>query len=183
MDIFDNDFKFCPKCGWNNIKNCQNRKRKCDCWFELYNNVATATWVIIQDKDNNILFEVREKDPRKWFLSLPWWFVEPGEDLETWAIRECEEEIWLKIKDIKYLCSYPNKYIYNDIEYNTCDIYFLANIGDGFIEDIIKNLDIQKAEVSHLVYYKIETINDIDVLSIAFESAKYALKYNLNHKH
>lgn len=183
MDTFDNDFKFCPKCGWNNIKNYQNRKWKCDCWFELYNNVAAATWVIIQDKDGNVLFEVREKDPRKWFLSLPWWFVEPNEDLKTGAMRECEEEIWFKAEELKYLCSCPNTYIYDNIEYNTCDIYFLADIGENLIENIIKNLNIQKTEVSHLVYHKIETTDDIDSLPIAFESAKYALKYNLNHKY
>ena len=183
MDTFDNNFKFCPRCGWTHIKNYQNRKRKCKCWFELYNNIATATWVIIQDKDGNVLFEVREKDPRKWFLSLPWWFVEPDEYLETWAIRECEEEIWLIIKDIKYLCSYPNKYIYNNIKYNTCDIYFLADIGDDLIENIIKKLSIQESEVSNIVCHTINTIDDIEKLPIAFESAKYALKYNLNHKY
>lgn len=183
MDIFDNDFKFCPKCGWNNIKNYQNRKWKCDCWFELYNNVAASALVIIQDKSNNVLFEVRAKNPQKWFLWLPGWFLEPGEDLETWAIRECKEEIWLKIQNVRYLCSYPNTYVYNNIEYKVCDNCFLADIGDDLIENIIEKLSIQKSEVSNLISHKIETINDIDRLPIAFESAKYALKYNLNHKY
>ena len=181
MNNFDNNFKYCPKCGWTNITNHENRKWKCECWFELYNNVAAATWIIIKDNQNNVLFEVREKDPKKWFLSLPWWFVEPDEDLETWAIRECEEEIWLKITDIKYLCSYPNTYIYNNIEYSTCDIYFLANIWNNLIKNIVENLDFQKSEVNKVVYHKIETIDDVDNLPIAFESAKYALKYLLNH--
>lgn len=180
--MFDNEFKFCPMCGSRNVKNYKNRQWKCSCWFELYNNVATATWVIIKDKLNNILFEVRAKDPQKWCLWVPWWFIEPDEDLQAGVIRECEEEIWLKIKDMKYLCSYPNTYIYNNFEYKTCDVFFLADIWDILIKDVIKDLEIQKSEVLKLEYHKIQTIEDVDKLQIAFESARQALKYNLNHK-
>jgi len=178
----NNDFKFCPLCGWTNIKNCNNRKWICNCGFELFNNVAAASWIIIQDKLNNVLFEVRAKDPKKWFLSLPGWFIEPNEDLQIGTIRECREEIGLKVENLKYLCSYPNTYIYNNIEYKTCDIYFLVDIWDMLVKDIVDILSIQKSEITKLEYYKINTVGDIDKLPIAFESAKYALKYNLDNK-
>ena len=98
-------------------------------------------------------------------------------------MRECREEIWLKIKDIKYLYSYPNTYIYNNIEYKTCDVFFLANIWDAStMNDFIKNIRFQKSEVSKIEYHKIETNDDIEKLPIAFESTKQALKYSLNHK-
>lgn len=179
----NNDFKLCPMCGSKDVKNLYNRKWTCNCWFELFNNVATATWIIIKDNSNNILFEVRAKAPKKWYLALPWWFIEPDENLENGVMRECREEIWLKIKDIKYLYSYPNTYIYNNIEYKTCDIFFLANIWDAStMNDFIKNIRFQKSEVSKIEYHKIETNDDIEKLPIAFESTKQALKYSLNHK-
>ena len=60
---FKNDFKICPMCGSNKIENHGNRKWMCpDCGFDLYNNVATAVGLIIQDKNKNVLFEVRAKE-------------------------------------------------------------------------------------------------------------------------
>ena len=46
-----NDFNFCPNCGGKNIKNVNMRKWKCDdCGFTLYNNVAAAVGLVIQNE-------------------------------------------------------------------------------------------------------------------------------------
>ena len=61
-----NAFNMCPMCGSKNIENPGLRKWICrDCGFDLYNNVAAAVGIIIYDKDKNVLFEVRAKEPKK----------------------------------------------------------------------------------------------------------------------
>jgi hypothetical protein len=97
-------------------------------------------------------------------------------------MRECEEEIGFKPEKLKYIGSCPNTYIYNNIEYKTCDMFFLADIRDVLLKDIIDKLSIQKSEISKLEYHQINTVDDIEELPIAFESAKYALKFNLDNK-
>ena len=88
-----NDFELCPKCGSKKIEYKDNRKWFCpDCGFDLYNNVAAAVGIIICDKNNNILLEVRAKDPQKGKLALPGGFIDPEESAEDAVIRECKEE-------------------------------------------------------------------------------------------
>ena len=110
-----NDFNLCPMCGSKKIECRHNRKWICpDCGFDLYNNVAAAVGVIIKDKYNNILFEVRAKEPRKGYLALPGGFVDFNESAEEAVVRECREEIGveLDINSIRFLCTNPNTYEY-----------------------------------------------------------------------
>lgn len=174
-----NDFNFCPKCGSKKIENHNNRKWLCpECGFDLYNNVAAAVGIIIRDKYNNVLFEVRAKDPRKGFLALPGGFVDPDETAEQAVTRECIEEIGVKITDVKFLCSNPNTYPYKGIEYKTCDLFFIAELGNEYnsMEDFIKTLKTQESEVQSLVYKKVETIEDVENIPVAFESSRVTLR-------
>lgn len=174
-----NDFNLCPKCGCNKIINNNNRYWKCDdCGFVLYCNVAAAVGVIIYDKNNNVLFEVRAKEPRKGFLALPGGFIDPDESAEEAVIRECKEEIGVAIKDARFICTNPNTYEYKNIEYKTCDMFFTAALPDEFdsIDEFIETLKKQESEVESFVSCKVETINDIENLPLAFNSAKETLK-------
>ena len=47
----DNKFNFCPDCGSRNVSTLMNgRKWLCnDCGFDLYNNVASAVGVILEN--------------------------------------------------------------------------------------------------------------------------------------
>ena len=81
---------------------------KCpDCGYVLYCNVAAAVGVIISDKNNNVLFEIRAKEPRKGFAALPGGFIDADETAEDAAKRECCEEIGADVQNIKYVCSFP----------------------------------------------------------------------------
>lgn len=174
-----NDFNFCPKCGRKNIKCEKNHKWICsDCDFELYNNVAAAVGVIIYDKYDNILLEIRAKSPRKGFLAFPGGFIEPDETAEKAAIRECCEEIGVEVPEVQFLCTNPNTYPYKNIEYKTCDIFFTAKLPNQFetIDDFIKNLNAQKSEVLGFKSCCIKTFEDIEKLPLAFESAIKTLK-------
>lgn len=170
-----NDFNFCPNCGSKNIQCIENRKWICpDCGFDLYCNVASAVGAVITDSNNNVLFEVRAKEPRKGYVAFPGGFVDFNETAEQAIVRECKEEIGADINDIKFICTNPNTYVYKNIEYKTCDIFFTAKLpnNDLNMEQLIKNLKKQEKEVSDFVYYKVENIEDLEKIPFAFDSAK-----------
>lgn len=174
-----NDFKQCPMCGSQKIENHGNRKWVCpDCGFDLYCNVAAAVGIIIQDKNHNVLFEVRAKEPQKGFITLPGGFVDFDESAEEAAVRECREEIGFAVEKIDYLCSAPNTYVYKNIEYKTCDMYYIAELPPQFatIQDFIKSLTAEESEVLAFEVHKIETLDDVEKLPVAFESGKHSLR-------
>lgn len=184
--IFRNDFKLCPMCGSSRIRNVNNRKWQCpDCGFDLYNNVAAAVGVILADRDGNILFERRAKEPRRGFLAFPGGFVDPDESLEHAAFRECMEETGIEPSSVAYLCSFPNTYEYRNIEYKTCDSFFTAELPKGIteIETLIESLHGQQTEVLGFTSVHVESEEDIDSIPLAFGSAGKTLKCWLkNHK-
>ncbi len=174
-----NDFKLCPMCGSKKIENHGNRKWICpDCGFDLYNNVASAVGVVIRDRYNNVLFEIRAKQPRKGYVAVPGGFVDFGENAEEAAVRECREEIGVAVEGVKFLCTAPNTYEYKNIEYKTCDIFFTAELPPQFdtIDDFIKSLKAEESEVEGFVSYKVESLEDIEKIPLAFESARFTLK-------
>lgn len=174
-----NNFKFCPMCASTKIINQNNIKWFCsDCDFELYSNTASAVGVIIKDRENNVLFEVRAKEPRKGFLCLPGGFVNHNEKAEDAVVRECIEEIGSSVENIQFLCTNPNTYPYKNIEYKTCDIFFTAEIPSRYknMESFVKSLSAQKSEVQDFKFYKISSIKDIEKIPLAFESAILTLK-------
>jgi len=174
-----NNFLLCPMCGSKNIENHNNRKWFCpDCSFDLYNNVAAAVGIVIYDKYNNVLFEVRAKEPRKGYIAVPGGFVDFNESVEEAIIRECQEEIGFTIQKADYLCSAPNTYEYKGIEYKTCDLFFTAELPPQFesIEAFIKALKAEESEVLAFESHRVADIKDVEALPLAFESARYTLK-------
>ena len=175
-----NDFNLCPMCGSEKIENHGNRKWTCpDCGFDLYNNVAAAVGLIIYDDDRNVLFEVRAKEPRKGFIAVPGGFVDPDECAEQAAVRECREELGADVNpaDVHFLCTYPNTYPYKNIEYKTCDLFFMARLPKKFrsIREFIDSLKAQESEVSGFASYQVRTAEDVEELPLAFASARTAL--------
>lgn len=183
--MIGNKFNFCPECGGKNITYLENKKWFCaDCGFDLYNNVAAAVGAIISDAENNVLFEIRAKEPRKGFLALPGGFVDRDETAEQAVVRECLEEIGVQPEKVKYLCSFPNDYLYKNIAYKTCDLFFDASIPavEGNVHELIKRLHGQDSEVSGFAVKKIDSKDAIEKVPLAFESAKKALSYWLSFR-
>lgn len=178
IPMVDNKFNFCPECGGKNIAYLNNKKWFCsDCGFDLYNNVASAVGAIISDSEGNVLFEVRAKNPRKGFLALPGGFTDQDETAEQAVVRECMEEIGVQPESVKYLCSFPNDYMYKNVAYKTCDMFFEASIpaGAGSIPELIEKLHGQESEVSGFKCCNVKSSEDVKSLPLAFESAKKAL--------
>lgn len=114
----------CPRCGngllsWPSPKNFQ-----CDaCGFVLYLNIAAAVAVIMECR-GKLLFGVRKRDPGRGMLDLPGGFVDAGESVEQAARREIREEVGVNIPELRYLFSFPNKYPYRGMVYDTLDMIF-----------------------------------------------------------
>lgn len=181
------NFNFCPNCGGKKISPVQAKTKEfpsirkwfCpDCGFDLYNNVAAAVGIIISDSKNNVLFEVRAKEPRKGFLALPGGFVDPDESAEEAVIRECREELNLNLsfEDIRFLTSFPNTYEYKEIVYKTCDIFYSVTLpAEKLISDLVRDLSAEKTEVSDIAIYQVNSIEEVSHIPVAFESGVKAL--------
>jgi NADH pyrophosphatase NudC (nudix superfamily) len=156
----------CPECGNASISWPTRKNFSCtDCGFVLYLNIAAAVAVIIECQ-GKILFGVRKNEPGSGMLDLPGGFVDPGETAEEAAQRELKEELNIDIKDMRYLFSFPNQYIYKGIEYDTLDIIFLASF-DTFPEveagdDLVDSVWV--------------TFDDIEFEKIAFNSLRRAIQ-------
>ncbi len=167
----NNKFNFCPDCGSTEIQTFMNgRKWKCPkCSFELFNNIATAVGLLLFNKEGEILFEKRAKEPCKNFLAFPGGFCEPDEEPENSVVRECLEEIGIKPCHVQFFKAFPNTYVYKNIQYKTCDLFYTATLPEQC------DFKLQQNEVLSLEWHKIDSLESIKKLPLAFDSAKNVL--------
>jgi NAD+ diphosphatase len=159
-------FSFCPSCGSKEIHFDGIKQFKCDsCSFAYFHNVAAAVAALL-DYNGKILFVRRVREPRKGKLDLPGGFIDPKESAENGMNRELKEELGITLAQMQYLGSAPNIYLYKDVTYNTCDLFFYAKI-----QSIPTNVD--GSEIASL-----ELIDPlkVDKNEIAFNSTKRGLE-------
>ncbi|ADX67481.1 NUDIX hydrolase [Weeksella virosa] len=158
-------FNYCPHCGASSIEIYDYHRLHCSqCDFVYFHNVATATAIIIR-RGNELLFCVRNKEPMLGKLDLPGGFVDPKESAEEGAQRELKEELNLDIpvENLRYYRSQPNKYLYKDVEYRTCDLAFIAN----FPENAALNLEDNEIQSIRWI-----AMQDVNLQEIGFESLR-----------
>lgn len=161
----ENQFKFCPHCGSSNIEINNHHRLHClHCDFVYFHNVATATAVIFRRGDE-LLFTIRNKEPMFGKLDLPGGFVDPNESAEEGAQRELKEELNLDIpiENFRFYKSLPNKYLYKNVEYRTCDLAFIANFPENAA------LILEEDEIQSIRWI---AMKDIDLQEIGFESLR-----------
>ncbi len=159
------NLKFCPKCGKQTLNWDGEKKWFCsDCDYVLFHNVAGAVAVLIKYGDE-ILFTKRNQEPKKGKLDLPGGFTDPKESAEETCIRELYEEmkITVDISKLKYLASLPNVYEYENISYNTLDLFYEYEVDEKF------KVKPELSEISETAWIKKSEINLDD---IAFDSQK-----------
>lgn len=162
-DIF---IRFCPVCGKDAFNPVSEKKYECKaCHFTYFQNVATAGAVIIEYKDK-ILFTVRRKEPSKGMFDLPGGFMDNEETAEEGMQREIREELNLELPNLHYLASFPNKYQYKGIIYNTMDLIFTSRIEN--IQGIVPRDDV--------LDYSLVSLENIDWEKISFPSIKKAIE-------
>jgi ADP-ribose pyrophosphatase YjhB (NUDIX family) len=130
----------------------------------LYHNIAAAVALVFTFEDK-ILFTVRNAEPDKGKLDLPGGFIDPGETAEEAACREVEEELGLKInqRNLRYITTSPNNYLYKNVAYRTMDIFYECPLLSDSVAIMAKD------EIQDLVWLK---RNEIDLDSIGFISIK-----------
>jgi ADP-ribose pyrophosphatase YjhB (NUDIX family) len=166
-------FRYCPGCASERISFERNKVFRCpDCGFTYYHNTAAATSCIVKTA-GGLLFLVRGKEPGKGKLDLPGGFVDPGEGALEGLRREFEEELgWNPPGKFTLFASFPNRYPYKNISYNTCDFFFFLD-APSLTE---KDLKLQAAEVAGVRFIRPEEVNPEE---LAFESVKRALRVYL----
>ncbi len=159
--------KFCPRCGSIGYQYRDNKYWYCPvCLFTYYHNVAASASVILPFGDS-VLMLVRNREPGIGLLALPGGFVDSRERAEEAAVRECLEETGLAVSISSFVGSWPNEYIYRNVLYHTCDLYFSA-----FTAVSTEGLSLDESEVSG---YRLVPVGAIEEAPIAFESHRQAL--------
>lgn len=158
-------FKYCPNCKSDNIEFPNNVRFIChDCNFTYYHNIAAAVAIVFTFEDK-VLFTVRNVDPDKGKWDLPGGFIDPGENAEAAACREINEELGIEVKpkDLKYITTSPNNYLYKNVPYRTMDIFYECPLQTDVISINAED------EIQDLIWVK---RSEIDVNQIGFVSIR-----------
>jgi NADH pyrophosphatase NudC (nudix superfamily) len=127
MNVANHLFTRCPRCGSELLSWPSPKNFECSaCGFVLFLNIASAVAVIMECR-GKLLFGVRKNDPGRGKLDLPGGFVNAGESAEEAAQREIREELGIAIPEMRYLFSFPNKYPFRGMVYDTLDLFFLVH--------------------------------------------------------
>jgi len=122
-------YQFCPMCGSDNFTPQSDNLLRCaQCDFHFHVNPVVAVAGILADATGRVLLIRRAKEPAKGKLAMPGGFVDLDETGEDALRREIKEEVNLDLRDVKYLASFPNRYLYRGITYPVLDLFFTARI-------------------------------------------------------
>lgn len=103
---WDHTHQYCSKCGAQSENKLDERAKLCPaCGYVNYPRISPAIIVAIT-RDREILL-AKGRHYKADFYSVLAGFVEPGETFEECVQREVEEEVGLKVKNIKYFGSQP----------------------------------------------------------------------------
>jgi 8-oxo-dGTP pyrophosphatase MutT (NUDIX family) len=181
-------FKFCPACASEKISFSGGNVFRCpDCGLVYYHNTAAATGCVISVPDEagggeRILLLVRGKEPGKGKLDLPGGFVDPGEGALEGLYREIQEELgWSPpvpqgaplTKVFSLFASFPNVYLYKDIPYNTCDLYFSLSAPGLRVEEL-------RPRQGGIAAIRVLKPEEIDFDEFAFDSTRRAIRAYLD---
>jgi NAD+ diphosphatase len=121
-------FRFCPRCGSGEFRPQTDRRSiRCEaCSYQHFINSILAAGVLIEDSEGRLVLIRRQRDPSKGKLGLPGGFSDPNESAEDVARREVREEVNLELGPLRYLTSFPNRYLFQGLIYPTTDIFFAA---------------------------------------------------------
>jgi ADP-ribose pyrophosphatase YjhB (NUDIX family) len=100
------------------------------CGFRYYFNPTVSAAAILVRSDGQVLLIRRAKEPALGKWAFPGGFIDFDEAAETALRRELQEELGLRVEGLRYLCSYPNAYLYAEVTYPVLDLFFVVAAGD-----------------------------------------------------
>lgn len=160
----------CPKCGLLSFNFDGKKVYLCShCNYEFFFNAATAVGALIV-KDGQLLTAVRAHNPGQGLLDLPGGFVDPDESMEEALRRELQEELSITLTVIQYYSSGSNRYLYNTIEYATCDAFFICEANN--YDNMQANDDISE--------YRWIPLKEINLPAFAFKSVQQVIQKWVN---
>lgn len=160
-------FNFCPLCS-GTFKRESDRLLTCQsCGYHYYINPKPANAVILCNENKEVLLVTRKREPKKGFYDLPGGFTDINETLEESATREVKEELSITVKDFTYIGSFPNRYLYQKVNYYVLT-FILVGVGTFTLSDMTPSDDVADA-----MFVKKK---DIPFDHIAFESIEKGLR-------
>ncbi|HOF55683.1 MAG TPA: NUDIX domain-containing protein [Prolixibacteraceae bacterium] len=118
-------FSYCPRCGSPDFPAVSERSFKCGgCGFHFFINAAAAVAALIFDEKGRLLVTRRGIEPDKGKTDLPGGFIDPGETAEEALCRELKEELGVDVKEMHYLASAANNYLFSGLSVFTTDLAF-----------------------------------------------------------
>lgn len=103
---WDHSNQFCGCCGAGMLRKSDERAKVCpNCNNIIYPRISPAVITAVFHEDKILLAHNRNFRPG--LYSLIAGFVEPGEALEQCVAREIQEEVGIKVKNIRYFNSQP----------------------------------------------------------------------------
>jgi NADH pyrophosphatase NudC (nudix superfamily) len=119
--------KYCPKCGSEEFIPSGSRSLKClKCRFHYFINSAAAVAALITDENGKLMLVTRAVEPDYGKLDLPGGFIDPMESAEEAVKRELKEELGMVVKELSYITSAPNTYVFSGFTVFTLDMAFLV---------------------------------------------------------
>jgi len=159
-------FHFCARCGSPRNPGSQLNPFQCGrCGFTYYFNVSSAVAVFIEDDAGRVLFIRRGREPSRGKLALAGGFTDPGETGEEATRREIHEELGAALTDLRYLGTWPNRYLANGFFVNVLDIFYCARL-------VSPTLILDAHEVSGAEWL---IPQHVDPAEVAFPSMRLAL--------
>lgn len=136
---WDSNTKYCGVCGAPMKRTTIISKQCTNCGKEVWPQVSPAIIVRIR-KGDKILLVHAKNFRRSEMYGLVAGFVETGETLEECVVREVQEEVGLKVKNIRYFGSQPWPY--------PCGVMI------GFTADYVSGeLHLQEEELSNAGWF------------------------------
>ncbi len=156
---------YCPKCASAFRKGPENSLVCESCGFKYFVNPRPCNAVIIENNTGEILLVKRKIDPKKGMWDLPGGFMAVNETAEESLVREAREELNAHITSCRYIASYPDRYLYEGVNYHTLCFVYVARIEETPLQP--------KDDVASFQFF---AKNKLPFDGIAFEGLKEALK-------
>lgn len=148
-------FVYCPKCGGDLAPTEGNFSVCTKCGFKLFHNVSACVSVILENEQGEVVLAQRARDPGKGEWDLPGGFIEPGEEADIAAKREINEELGVELTDLKLLCTHPDTYLYQGLNIDLMNIFFVGKIGSGELKPADDVADFKFVSKQDLLNHKL----------------------------